>query len=159
MNAGSNQTHDQHQKDFLNPFFTSESSTPSSEHDHQRSRAPPQDIFQGNITTTTAPHPSLMSMQQQQHQHSINPSNVGMDVLESMIAMQERAVQASGSQGVTTTTPQMLLEQQVRLNQLQQLQQLQNQIFQQQVCPFFPWYLNIRRGRKIPSFLQFFLDF
>lgn len=56
-----------------------------------------------------------------------------MDMLENLMAMQERVGQAAASAQGQSTTPQMLLEQQMRLNQLQQLQQLQNQIFQQQV--------------------------
>lgn len=156
MNSGSAASHgDQQQKDFLNSFFSSESSTPSSEHDHQGSRALPQDIFQGNVITSTVPHPSLMSMQQQQQQ-SINSSHGGMDILESMIAMQERAVQVSNnSQGVHSATPQMLLEQQVRLTQLQQLQQLQNQIFQQQVHVSFILGIFVRETQISVSTLQF----
>ena len=73
----------------------------------------------------------LNNMQQQPMQNG-----VGMDVLEGLMAMQDnRAGQsnaiASPTQG--QPTPQMLMEHQMRLNQLQQLYQLQTQIFQQQV--------------------------
>ena len=60
---------------------------------------------------------------------------VSMDMLENLLAMQDPASQGGGHQGhgQSSATPQALLEHQLRLNQLQQLQQLQNQIFQQQV--------------------------
>lgn len=67
------------------------------------------------------------------------PSNVTMDVLDNLMANA-----TSGAGGPPSSMPasaasssqsnqQMLVEQQMRLNQLQQLYQLQTQIFQQQV--------------------------
>jgi hypothetical protein len=74
--------------------------------------------------------------QQQQPQPTLN-TQINMDLLMHM-------------QGIDTTTPvssqssynpQSLLEQQFKLTQLQQLQQLQNQIFQQQVRKhFYPYF-------------------
>lgn len=84
-------------------------------------------MYHNQMNPDANQHPSMMNLQQQ------HMSSAGLDVLE-LMALQERAGQSSvGAQNGQPTTPQMLLEQQVRLNQLQQLQQLQNQIFQQQV--------------------------
>nr|UBR88887.1 transcription factor bHLH4 [Ganoderma lucidum] len=60
---------------------------------------------------------------------------VNMEMFESLLAMQDPQAQTSQHQGHSTpgANPQALLEHQLRLNQLQQLQQLQNQIFQQQL--------------------------
>lgn len=113
MNSNS-ATHDQHQKDFLNAFFQSETTTDLG----QRAREPDTMFHNDNI-----PLPPMMSL----------PQQANMDMLENLMAMQERVGQAAASAQGQSTTPQMLLEQQMRLNQLQQLQQLQNQIFQQQV--------------------------
>lgn len=73
----------------------------------------------------------LNNMQQQPMQNG-----VGMDVLEGLMAMQDnRTGQSNAITSPTQSqpTPQMLMEHQMRLNQLQQLYQLQTQIFQQQV--------------------------
>ncbi|KAI0792325.1 hypothetical protein C8Q75DRAFT_593217 [Abortiporus biennis] len=132
MDAAASGTHDQHQKDFpkdfLNSFFNSDPSS-APEHDLQRGRHP--DIFHAQPPPLLPNVPSMMNIQQQ---GMANPQ-VNMDVIESLMAMQDRSGQSSAvpQAGPTSTTPQMLLEQQMRLNQLQQLQQLQNQIFQQQL--------------------------
>ena len=71
---------------------------------------------------------------------------VGMDALESYMAMQNQVQDAmaavnvvgQGTGGNMSNSGGALLEQQMRLNQLQQLQQLQNQIFQQQVRKSVP---------------------
>lgn len=113
----SSATHDQHQKDFLNAFFQSETGADLD----QRAREP-DSMFHGNL-----PLPPMMNL----------PQHANIDMLENLMALQERAGQAAASAQVgQSTTPQMLLEQQMRLNHLQQLQQLQNQIFQQQVSCF-----------------------
>ncbi|CAL1699268.1 unnamed protein product [Somion occarium] len=118
MNSSS-AAHDQHQKDFLNAFFQSET---GGELD-QRGREP--DMFNnGNLSL-----PPMMNLSQQ----TFSNPQASMDVLENLMAMQDRVGQAAASQVGQPTTPQILLEQQMRLNQLQQLQQLQNQIFQQQI--------------------------
>ena len=71
----------------------------------------------------------IASMQQQQLQNGVS-----MDVLEGLMGMQDNRGGQSGTLSNSgQPTPQMLVEQQMRLNQLQQLYQLQTQIFQQQV--------------------------
>ncbi|KAK7681377.1 hypothetical protein QCA50_015469 [Cerrena zonata] len=107
-------THDQHQKDFLNAFFQSETGADLD----QRARESDSMFHGGNL-----PLPPMMNL----------PQQANMDMLENLMAMQDRVGQAASAQVGQSTTPQMLLEQQMRLNQLQQLQQLQNQIFQQQI--------------------------
>lgn len=128
MNAAAG-AHDHHQKDFLTTFFPPDQSHP--EHDqHARNT----DMYHNQMNSgSSQQHPSMMNLQQS---HMQSPP-VGLDVLE-LMAMQDRQGQSSSGQSGQPTTPQMLLEQQVRLNQLQQLQQLQNQIFQQQVCLISP---------------------
>ncbi|KIP04746.1 hypothetical protein PHLGIDRAFT_14993 [Phlebiopsis gigantea 11061_1 CR5-6] len=71
---------------------------------------------------------NAVDMQQQPMQ------NVGMDVLEGLMAMQDnRGAQSNNLPAPGQPAPQLLMEQQMRLNQLQQLYQLQTQIFQQQI--------------------------
>jgi hypothetical protein len=67
-----------------------------------------------------------------------NNANVGMDVLDNL--MSNPSPGTAGASSISTSAApasqsnqQMLVEQQMRLNQLQQLYQLQTQIFQQQV--------------------------
>lgn len=120
--------HNHHQKDFLTSFFPPDQSHP--EHDQHTRDLDMYHDSMNSMNSGSNQHPSMMNLQQQQHMQ--NPP-VGLDMLE-LMAMQERTGQTSpGGQSGSQATPQMLLEQQVRLNQLQQLQQLQNQIFQQQV--------------------------
>lgn len=92
-----------------------------------------------------------------QNQLAINLLNnlLQMQGLENTILAQQTAATTpatSPSSSPSTTqaayNPQLLLEQQIKLTQLQQLQQLQSQIFQQQVLfsiwPFFIQLLTIR---------------
>ncbi|OCH85770.1 hypothetical protein OBBRIDRAFT_285123 [Obba rivulosa] len=115
MNLDSGQQ-DQQQKDFLQSFYSQDSNR-----DHA-------DLFHGS---NSAPQPSM------NFPPSLANMPVGMDVLESLMAMQNNTnPQAVPMQA--QTTPQALIDQQMaRLTQLQQLQQLQNQIFQQQVSIWF----------------------
>lgn len=64
------------------------------------------------------------------------PNGVDMNMLEGLMALQDGRGQSAAMQGgggQSQQVPQVLVEQQMRLNQLQQLYQLQTQIFQQQV--------------------------
>jgi hypothetical protein len=67
-----------------------------------------------------------------------NNSNMqlDMDVMANFMAMQGIESQQALSPTHAPYNPQTLLEQQFKVTQLQQLQQLQNQIFLQQVCEF-----------------------
>ena len=87
------------------------------------------DIFNG------APSGSQPQGQMNYQQAVGNLQQVNMEMLENLLAMQDPQAQANQHQGHSApgASPQALLEHQLRLNQLQQLQQLQNQIFQQQV--------------------------
>ncbi|KAI0942077.1 hypothetical protein AcW1_009602 [Taiwanofungus camphoratus] len=101
----------QHQKDFIHSLFPPESNRDA-------------ELFHSH----SSGQQSSMNFQSALANHM----PVSMDVLESLMNTQD----GSGQHGLSTqsqATPQMLLEQQLRLNQLQQLQQLQNQIFQQQI--------------------------
>ena len=88
------------------------------------------DIFNGNTQGS-------QSQQQMNFQQQLGnlQQQVNMEMLENLLAMQDPQAQANQHQGHSApgASPQALLEHQLRLNQLQQLQQLQNQIFQQQV--------------------------
>lgn len=123
------QSQDQQQKDFLSSLFPLDV---------------PIDQHRG----------SLLEGQQQQPMFQFNNGlqlpNTGanmqpqlnMDLLGNLMSMQgvESQSQANNNGGIPTSphqtqsqyNPQLLLEQQFKLTQLQQLQQLQNQIFQQQ---------------------------
>ncbi|KDQ58718.1 hypothetical protein JAAARDRAFT_176786 [Jaapia argillacea MUCL 33604] len=121
--------HDQQQKDFLSSFFGTDSSS------DQLQRPPDsmqQNIF--NSAMSTAPPTPQPTMNMQSFQQS-NSMFGAADILGNMM------------QGIETQqnpcTPQMVLEQQLRLAKLQQLQQLQNQIFQQQ--------LELISGQQNPS--------
>lgn len=92
---------------------------------------------------------------QQQHHQQQQSGGIDMDLLGSLMAMQgvehqgqntmhqamspplpaynPTSQQQQNTANNSNPTPASLLEQQFKLNQLQQLQQLQNQIFQQQV--------------------------
>lgn len=66
--------------------------------------------------------------------HSGNGTPMDMDLIGSFLAMQGVESQGALTPGTHTPyNPATVLEQQFKLTQLQQLQQLQNQIFQQQV--------------------------
>ena len=93
---------------------------------------------------------------------------IQMQGLENSIAMSSSPSSnnpASSSSNTTTTGPSnssssppsynpQLLEQQIKLSQLQQLQQLQNQIFQQQVC-LHPHRVVLRCADQMDVFLGF----
>ncbi|KAJ3523010.1 hypothetical protein NM688_g8793 [Phlebia brevispora] len=106
-------------KDFLNAFFQPDQ-PPSRRHS-----IPAADIY---LSQESQQQSALMNPQQQ----GMPSPGVGMDVLEGLMGMQERGGQPGVPAG-GQPTPQMLMEHQMRLNQLQQLYQLQTQIFQQQV--------------------------
>lgn len=60
-------------------------------------------------------------------------AQMNMELLGNLIDMQNSDIQQSIAQQPSFTSPQVLLERQFTLSQLRHLQQLQNQIFQQQV--------------------------
>ena len=92
-----------------------------------------------SLTSSRAHTPSLQEIFDMNglNMHS-NSQNVGMDVLDNLMANTPSNSNDSSSMpapAVTGPQPsqQALIEQQMKLNQLQQLYQLQTQIFQQQV--------------------------
>ena len=111
-------------KDFLNAFFTQDQPPP------RRQSLPATDLFSPH-SAHEVPH-QLVQMNSQQQQ-SMQNGGVSMDVLEGLMGLQDRNGQQVVASGGGPQTSQMLMEQQMRLNQLQQLYQLQTQIFQQQV--------------------------
>lgn len=108
------------------------------------------DIFNGNAQGSQPQQQINFQQQLGNLQQQVN-----MEMFESLLALQDPQAQTSQHQGHSTpgANPQALLEHQLRLNQLQQLQQLQNQIFQQQVRSWFSY--SWRRGRvgHLGSFL------
>ena len=92
------------------------------------------------VSTPSSPSP-LMSGTQNQLAMSLLNNLLQMQGLENTMLNQQNSTPPPSSSSPNTTqpsyNPQLLLEQQIKLTQLQQLQQLQNQIFQQQVV-FFP---------------------
>jgi hypothetical protein len=106
----------QTQKDFLASFFPIDISA-----DHARPDLHPHPVFQYNPPT------------QQPNVNAIS-SQLNAELLGNLMSMQ--AVEAH-SAPQPPYNPQLLLEQQFKLTQLQQLQQLQNQIFQQQARKLF----------------------
>lgn len=77
-------------------------------------------------------HPFPMFSEQNLLGQSLNNGQLPLDMnfLGNVMAMQ-----GAEAQTALQTQNQSSLEQQIKLTQLQQLQQLQNHIFQQQVCP------------------------
>lgn len=118
-------TQEQQQKDFMSTFFSS-----PTDHVNQNtidSSQLHQALFNGS---TSAPGMLGHGM----HQSSNTNMPLDMDLLGNLMAMQGIESQtALMSNQQASYNPQVLLEQQFKLTQLQQLQQLQNQIFQQQV--------------------------
>lgn len=110
-------------KDFLNAFFQPDQPLPARRHSITAA-----DLY---LAEEAEHQEALMNNQSQ----NLSNGGVGMDVLEGLIVMQERGGQQIVAGG-TQPSPQMLMEHQMRLNQLQQLYQLQTQIFQQQVRTF-----------------------
>ena len=103
--------HDHHQKDFLSLF--------------------PPDQQQSNDSTL----PIFYNPSRAQQQTMPMPNSPTIDILGTMMQMQGLESQAAPSATSPAFQSQSLLEQQFKLSQLQQLQQLQNQIFQQQASP------------------------
>ena len=112
------------QKDFFDSFLVHIDDPHSPAHGGQPSIS---DLLHTNIRAAEyLSHAADMQQQPMQ--------NVGMDVLEGLMAMQDnRGAQSNSLPASGQPAPQLLMEQQMRLNQLQQLYQLQTQIFQQQV--------------------------
>lgn len=120
---------DQQQKDYMASFF------PNVDLNHLQTNG--MDLMQ---------QPALNSQQSQSMMPGLSmPPQLDMEMLGNLMSMQGLASPhhhqlgaASPSQShfpstSNTANPQMIMEQQFKLAQLQQLQQLQNQIFQQQV--------------------------
>lgn len=124
MTANSTSAHNQ--KDFFDAFLGHLDNAQHSDH------VSISDLLDANIRTGQY---LSSNMQQQPMQNGVS-----IDVLEGLMAMQDnRGGQPNSLPSPTQPqpTPQMLMEHQMRLNQLQQLYQLQTQIFQQQVShPF-----------------------
>ena len=106
-----------------------------------------------SLTSSRAHTPSLQEIFDMNglNMHS-NSQNVGMDVLDNLMANTPSNSNGSSSMpapAVTGPQPsqQALIEQQMKLNQLQQLYQLQTQIFQQQVSAL----ISLLRRAKICS--------
>ena len=90
-----------------------------------------------HIDSPTSPPSPPMSAPQNQLAMSLLNNLLQMQGLENTMLNQQNSATTppttTSSSPSTTYNPQLLLEQQIKLTQLQQLQQLQNQIFQQQV--------------------------
>jgi hypothetical protein len=120
---------DQQQKDFMSTFFP-----PSIDHGHQHRdhSQHQQPLFNGAVL-----QPGLHG----HGMHSMNTNNpnmtLDMDVMTNFMAMQGIESQQALSPTQAPYNPQLHLEQQFKVTQLQQLQQLQNQIFLQQVSKYF----------------------
>jgi hypothetical protein len=129
MHSMDPQAQDHQEKDFLSSLFPLEISV-----DHLQagsSDGPQQSMpmfhFNG---PSPAQHGQPVTNMHTSIPQSAN-AQLNMDLLENMMSMQGIENQSPTTQA--TYNPQLLLEQQFKLAQLQQLQQLQNQIFQQQV--------------------------
>lgn len=125
-------THEQQQKDFLSSFF-------SAEHPMDHLQAPTegqhqQAMFQ--FSGASAPAQSTLGIHPSHQQPAMN-SQFNIELLGNFMQMQgidpPLPPASMSSPTIAPYNPQLLLEQQFKLTQLQQLQQLQNQIFQQQV--------------------------
>lgn len=108
-------------------------------HDQQQQKDFLQSLFPSPDHTQSPIYPYTSS-------DSMSPNSsaqLNMNVLGNMMQMQgielssASASSSSGAGSSASYNPQMLMEQQFKLTQLQQLQQLQNQIFQQQVSRSF----------------------
>lgn len=131
-------TQDQHQKDFMSTFFPS-----SADHTNQNAIDSSQQHQQTLFNATLPPNMLGNGM----HPSSNTNMPLDMDLLGNLMAMQGMETQAAlMSNQQAPYNPQALLEQQFKLTQLQQLQQLQNQIFQQQASNFFPY---VKRNRRL----------
>lgn len=106
---GQQTNQDQQTKDFMASFF-------------------PQDL-DSSTEFQFHPHPTPGPS------NGINVANNNMELLGTIGNLINEQTAAAASYNVNAN-PGLLLEQQYKLSQLQQLQQLQNQIFQQQVSLF-----------------------
>jgi hypothetical protein len=113
--------HSSQQKEFISSLFPSDLSMDlvHRELESQRSTSTPYPFNNGPTLNNTSPLTNQTS----------GPYN--LDLLANLNVLP--GVDKSSTPQLPPYTPQMLLEQQFKLSQLQQLQQLQNQIFQQQV--------------------------
>lgn len=122
----------QQQKDFMSAFFPPQGDNPNPNVDHSQHH---QNLFNGQGL-----HPGMINTGMQALSNMSNGSNItsDMDMLQNLMAMQgmESHSPVQGNQQAPYN-PSAMLEQQFKLTQLQQLQQLQNQIFQQQVSIIF----------------------
>lgn len=115
----------------MSTFFS-----PSADHgnhnvDHSQHQQP---LYNGaSLQHGMHPHDMHSSMNANQS----NMSNLEMDALGNFMAMQGIESPPALSPSQAPYNPQVLLEQQIKVTQLQQLQQLQNQIFMQQVSKYF----------------------
>lgn len=107
----------QQQKDIVQSFFQFDAGREATERFYGRPSAPQTP---GNFSSQP-PLPPMPNLP------------FGSETLQHLMPSMDPSVQQQGSSQSSQSTPQVLLEQQFRLNQLQQLQQLQTQIFQQQV--------------------------
>lgn len=112
------------QKDYISSLY------PTDQQNHQQDgQQQSMSMFQYNSLSPS--HQPSMGMQQGTPQ-SINPQ-LTMEMLGSMMQIQGIESQTTSPTSPQPFNPQSMLEQQFKLTQLQQLQQLQNHIFQQQV--------------------------
>lgn len=116
MSADSGLPPQQH-KDIVQSFFQFDASREAVERFYGRPSAPQTP---GNFSSQP-PLPPMPNLP------------FGSEALQHLLPSMDLTGQQQGTSQSSQATPQALLEQQFRLNQLQQLQQLQNQIFQQQV--------------------------
>jgi hypothetical protein len=108
------------QKDFINNLFISELGADRGNESHHPS------MYGGALPS---PSPSTMSPP-----NPVIPNPLNLDLVTQLIGLQG---QQAGSIGQGQYSPQLVLEQRLKLNQLQQLQ-LQSQILQQQVSRMIP---------------------
>ncbi|KIK95577.1 hypothetical protein PAXRUDRAFT_374674 [Paxillus rubicundulus Ve08.2h10] len=119
---------DQQQKDFLAFLFPD-----SSAEQHRTQDAHQSDVLSVSHMSSQRPPSALTNFTGSTSSFNQQPLD-----LMAMVSMQGMDASHSSVPSASTLTPQMLLEQQYKLTQLQQLQQLQNQIqnqiFQQQLA-------------------------
>jgi hypothetical protein len=116
---------EQQQKEFMSSFFS-----PDDHGQRALDRGPQSSMFPftPNDVSTTGTQTNFSGLMQLNT--NISNAQVNMDLLGNLMTAQGIEGQPNPAQQYT---PQLLLEQQFKLTQLQQLLQLQNQIFQQQV--------------------------
>ncbi|PBK78029.1 hypothetical protein ARMSODRAFT_946887 [Armillaria solidipes] len=116
---------DQQQKDYLSPFFDLESLQNGGD---LGIMSPSMNSQQPQLMMTSATMPSQMDMEMLGNLMSLQGINSPNDISPTSPS------QPQFNTNTGATSPQLLMEQQFKLAQLQQLQQLQNQIFQQQIA-------------------------